>query len=530
MAASSSATLFGLKEEALKNFHHEQLEHSSAEGATPVVASSTPSAAASQRRKRNHPGNPSPDAEVIALSPDTLGATNRFMCEACDKGFKREQNLQLHRRGHNLPWKLKQKTSHEFKKKVYICPEPDCVHHDPSRALGDLTGIKKHFFRKHGEKKFICDKCNKAYAVHSDWKAHHKTCGTKDYICKCGTTFSRRDRFIFRRSFCEPLAEEVARHSILANATSPATTAGSLIPGNHQQLPSLFGTNSFTSLLLGQSVGSDFQSFQPPNSRLLQPVPEPKLNFPRDTDFSGTHGFPSYIAPSNMFNLGFDGDDDLNSPENDLDLAMNGSLTGLMMNAGASTYDILNGAPSTQFSATALLQKTTLAGGSSSNVTLMNSMGSTLSGGLKLDNYGGALGDRMSGGGRGGGSTFPADMYNNQNGSGGGTRGYRSGMEYFCDQVNAPYGEMMYNGKTADGILVGEQNNNAAMVEPQMMFGREYGENHTRDFFGMRNGMRTGGGMVADYSVNGSGTKSPDSKANTSAEARPFVPRRRGGF
>ena len=59
MAASSSATLFGLKEEALKNFHHEQLEHSSAEGATPVVASSTPSGAASQRRKRNHPGNPS---------------------------------------------------------------------------------------------------------------------------------------------------------------------------------------------------------------------------------------------------------------------------------------------------------------------------------------------------------------------------------------------------------------------------------------------------------------------------------------
>ena len=132
-----------------------------------------------------------PDAEVVALSPNTLGATNRFSCEVCDKGFKREQNLQLHRRGHNLPWKLKQKTSHEFKKKVYICPEPDCVHHDPSRALGDLTGIKKHFFRKHGEKKFICDKCNKAYAVQSDWKAHHKTCGTKDYICNCGTTFSR---------------------------------------------------------------------------------------------------------------------------------------------------------------------------------------------------------------------------------------------------------------------------------------------------------------------------------------------------
>ena len=29
------------------------------------------------------------------------------------------------------------------------------VHHDPSRALGDLIGIKKHFCRKHNEKKYI---------------------------------------------------------------------------------------------------------------------------------------------------------------------------------------------------------------------------------------------------------------------------------------------------------------------------------------------------------------------------------------
>ncbi|XP_031099668.1 protein indeterminate-domain 11-like [Ipomoea triloba] len=87
-------------------------------------------------------------------------ATNRFICEICNKGFQRDQNLQLHRRGHNLPWKLKQRNNKEvIKKKVYICPEKSCVHHDPSRALGDLTGIKKHFSRKHGEKKWraFCD-------------------------------------------------------------------------------------------------------------------------------------------------------------------------------------------------------------------------------------------------------------------------------------------------------------------------------------------------------------------------------------
>ncbi|MCI29467.1 zinc finger protein JACKDAW-like, partial [Trifolium medium] len=93
-------------------------------------------------------------------------ATNRFICEICNKGFQRDQNLQLHRRGHNLPWKLRQRSNKDvIKKKVYICPEKTCVHHDPSRALGDLT-------------------------VQSDWKAHTKTCGTREYKCDCGTLFS----------------------------------------------------------------------------------------------------------------------------------------------------------------------------------------------------------------------------------------------------------------------------------------------------------------------------------------------------
>uniref|UniRef100_A0A453E5L0 Protein EARLY HEADING DATE 2 n=1 Tax=Aegilops tauschii subsp. strangulata TaxID=200361 RepID=A0A453E5L0_AEGTS len=162
------------------------------------------------KKKRSLPGNP--DAEVIALSPRALMATNRYVCEICGKGFQRDQNLQLHRRGHNLPWKLKQRNPNEVvRKKVYVCPEPGCVHHDRSRALGDLTGIKKHFSRKHGEKKWKCDKCAKRYAVQSDWKAHSKVCGTREYRCDCGTLFSRRDSFITHRAFCDALAEESAR-------------------------------------------------------------------------------------------------------------------------------------------------------------------------------------------------------------------------------------------------------------------------------------------------------------------------------
>ncbi|MFS7896987.1 hypothetical protein Hanom_Chr00s006441g01733961 [Helianthus anomalus] len=105
------------------------------------------------------------------------------------------QNLQLHRRGHNLPWKLKQRTGNEIRKRVYVCPEPSCVHHDPKRALGDLTGIKKHFSRNYGEKKWKCEQCSKKYAVQ----------------CDCGTLFSRRDSFITHRAFCDALAVETAK-------------------------------------------------------------------------------------------------------------------------------------------------------------------------------------------------------------------------------------------------------------------------------------------------------------------------------
>ncbi|KAE9595368.1 putative transcription factor C2H2 family [Lupinus albus] len=184
MEAASSSTLFlGIREENQSQIAQHQ-PHT-------IGFSTVPSTTVPQKKKKNHPGTAYPDADVITLSPKTLMATNRFVCNVCNKGFQREQNLQLHRRGHNLPWKLKQKSTKEPKRKVYLCPEPTCVHHDPSRALGDLTGIKKHYSRKHGEKKWKCEKCSKKYAVQSDWKAHSKTCGTREYRCDCGTLFSR---------------------------------------------------------------------------------------------------------------------------------------------------------------------------------------------------------------------------------------------------------------------------------------------------------------------------------------------------
>ncbi|MCL7030296.1 hypothetical protein MKW94_004171 [Papaver nudicaule] len=197
------------------------------------------------KKKRNLPGTPDPEAEVIALSPKTLMATNRFLCEICGKGFQRDQNLQLHRRGHNLPWKLRQRSSKEPRKRVYVCPEKGCVHNHPSRALGDLTGIKKHFCRKHGEKKWKCDKCSKRYAVQSDQKAHAKTCGTREYKCDCGTLFSRRDSFLTHRAFCDALAEETARVTAASNINHPLgnyhqCVGSSLGPNMVQHFSSIF--------------------------------------------------------------------------------------------------------------------------------------------------------------------------------------------------------------------------------------------------------------------------------------------------
>uniref|UniRef100_A0A7N0TJE6 C2H2-type domain-containing protein n=1 Tax=Kalanchoe fedtschenkoi TaxID=63787 RepID=A0A7N0TJE6_KALFE len=202
------------------------------------------------KKKRSLPGTPDPEAEVIALSPRTLMATNRFLCEICGKGFQRDQNLQLHRRGHNLPWKLKQRSSKEPKKRVYVCPEKTCVHHLPSRALGDLTGIKKHFCRKHGEKKWKCEKCSKRYAVQSDWKAHSKTCGTREYKCDCGTLFSRRDSFITHRAFCDALAEESARVSAsnFSNNNGSAAISSNMCNNNYH----FMGTNSMLQTTMGQ--------------------------------------------------------------------------------------------------------------------------------------------------------------------------------------------------------------------------------------------------------------------------------------
>ncbi|KAI4369098.1 hypothetical protein MLD38_017585 [Melastoma candidum] len=413
---------------------------------------------APQKKRRNQPGLPNPDAEIIALSPKTLMATNRFICEVCNKGFQREQNLQLHRRGHNLPWKLRQKTTKEVKRKVYLCPEPSCVHHDPSRALGDLTGIKKHFSRKHGEKKWKCDKCAKRYAVQSDWKAHSKICGTREYRCDCGTLFSRRDSFITHRAFCDALAQESVRHPSSLTALGNA----SLFGGNNNislglsQIPNILqphhGGHNMLRLGGGSHSAAASSSFLP--SQMPQTFFKPEAS---DQPLQDRHnplnglmqlpglqgGNPSASASStNLFNMGFFGNNPSVAGENTSGASfpsaaflgnaptLFGSGNGQGVGVGGIFSDDRGGAGGfsglynssaqnesivAHMSATALLQKAAQMGSITSgpSSTLLGGLGSSSGSRVDGGSFGGEFpaggGGSDGGGGRG---KFPSQMEN----------------------------------------------------------------------------------------------------------------------
>ncbi|KAE8686520.1 Protein indeterminate-domain 1 [Hibiscus syriacus] len=305
---------------------------------------------------------PDPEAEVIALSPKTLMETNRFLCEICGKGFQRDQNLQLHRRGHNLPWKLKQRSTKEVRKRV-----------------------------KHGEKKWKCEKCEKRYAVQSDWKAHSKTCGTREYKCDCGTLFSRRDSFITHRAFCDALAEETARVNAASGMHSLAA-AGNFnyqLMGNPLDFSTVFKPNISSSnddaidqtrrgfsLWMGQaSQGQEIQQFGSlnPGSIYSDPLVSTTSN-PPALDYQLNWVFGNMVSSGNADDHQVTTSVSLpvsNVKENRPQLVSVPSLF--------STQHQSHQTPSFSMSATALLQKAAQIGATSTETSFLGSFGTKCS-------------------------------------------------------------------------------------------------------------------------------------------------------
>ncbi|XP_077230811.1 C2H2-like zinc finger protein isoform X2 [Tasmannia lanceolata] len=236
------------------------------------------------KRKRRPAGTP----EVVSLSPKTLLESDRYVCEICNQGFQRDQNLQMHRRRHKVPWKLLKRETPEVRKRVFVCPEPSCLHHDPCHALGDLVGIKKHFRRKHSNhKQWICEKCSKGYAVQSDYKAHLKTCGTRGHSCDCGRVFSRVESFIEHQDACN--AGRIRPELHTQQPACLSRTASSPSPSSETNFsaatwPSLRIPNHSTSIFLHHNRNPSIPT-DPKNNLELQLLPSPN-NPPSNTSQS----------------------------------------------------------------------------------------------------------------------------------------------------------------------------------------------------------------------------------------------------
>ncbi|KAJ0828611.1 putative transcription factor C2H2 family [Helianthus annuus] len=224
----------------------------------------------------------SQDPNIIfeEVSPTTLLDSNRFTCDVCLQGFPRKQNLSLHQRVHNLPFTLKTRAPNDpVPKKKYLCPEPTCVHHNRSHAIGDFGGLKKHYLRKHStHKNYKCVTCSKAYSVHADLKAHVRICAGKNNLRHSGSPFSRAGYFNAHPENCDAAENVGAGRTVSCpqtNTNESSSSRSSLIGPQISFIQNQSSSNPLTTPFQSQSCqfGAGPSSFMTYPSPFISPTP-----------------------------------------------------------------------------------------------------------------------------------------------------------------------------------------------------------------------------------------------------------------